>query len=203
MFSNNVDEKYKSDIQQAFDKWDTIILGTKNENLSKIIINVIIDVEQLDQGVLGGASINSIYDINNYTDGTVYFYNVSKYGQNVFPHTGSFTLNSNSIENMFNNILSSGESQLYYVTLHEIGHILGIGNLWSYSNIEPPVEEYTDVNNFNFKLYTGENACREYQAIFPNLSLSGIPIENDGGSGTAESHLEEELNQAFQIIIDG
>ena len=57
-------------------------------------------------------------------------------------------------------------------------------------NIEPPVEEYTDINNFGFSLY-GENALREYQAIFQIFSLSGIPIENDGGSGTAESHLEE------------
>ena len=43
---------------------------------------------------------------------------------------------------MYYNVKPSGLSELYYVTLHEIGHVLGIGILWSY---ETPNSENTPI----------------------------------------------------------
>lgn len=65
------------------------------------------------------------------------------------------------------------------VIVHEIGHVLGIGTLWE------------DFGLISGDRYIGLNAVREYK------SLGGItdyiPLETDGGIGTAYSHWDEFL----------
>ena len=85
----------------------------------------------------------------------------------------------------------SGLSELYYVTLHEIGHLLGIGNLWNYPITHPPVTTHVEDNGSLLKYYTGINALREYRSVFNDQELIGIPIEDNGDDGTRNSHLEE------------
>jgi hypothetical protein len=65
------------------------------------------------------------------------------------------------------------------VVLHEMAHSLGVGSIWSRLGL---------VTN---GLFTGANAVREYHAM--GGTLSGIPVEQDGGSGTAGSHWDEEI----------
>ena len=65
------------------------------------------------------------------------------------------------------------------VVLHEMGHSLGFGSIWSRLDL---------VTN---GLFTGDNALAEYLAM--GGSGSGIPVEQDGGAGTAGSHWDEEL----------
>lgn len=65
------------------------------------------------------------------------------------------------------------------VVLHEMGHSLGFGSIWSRLDL---------VTN---GLFNGENAIAEYLAM--GGSGSGIPVEQDGGAGTAGSHWDEEL----------
>jgi hypothetical protein len=63
------------------------------------------------------------------------------------------------------------------VVLHEMSHSLGFGSIWDRLGL---------VSNGQF---TGTNANNEYHA----LGGSGlIPVEQDGGSGTAGSHWDEE-----------
>lgn len=69
------------------------------------------------------------------------------------------------------------------VILHEMGHVLGIGTLWprfglvNYSNLCPSAPTYS-----------GSSARSEWNA----LGGSGnVPVENDGGSGTACGHWDE------------
>ena len=73
------------------------------------------------------------------------------------------------------------ESQgiLLSVILHEMGHVLGIGTLWSNMNLR---------SGFN---YVGENAVAAYRLIAGNNSLISVPLEQNGGSGTAGSHWSE------------
>ena len=85
----------------------------------------------------------------------------------------------------------SGLSALYYVTLHEVGHLLGIGSLWQYSVTVPPITSYLEDDNVTRNYYNGANALREYRNAFNDQTLVGIPIENNGGIGTANAHLEE------------
>ena len=86
----------------------------------------------------------------------------------------------------------SGLSELYFVTLHEIGHLLGIGSLWNYTITNPPITRIAMEDNGSvFNYYTGINALREYRSVFNDQALIGIPIEDNGSSGTVNVHLEE------------
>jgi len=64
------------------------------------------------------------------------------------------------------------------VVLHEMAHSLGFGSIWDRLGL---------VDN---GLFTGDNAVAEYVAL--GGSSAGIPVEQDGGSGTAGSHWDEE-----------
>jgi hypothetical protein len=64
------------------------------------------------------------------------------------------------------------------VVQHEMSHSLGFGSIWDRLGL---------VEN---GLYTGENAFDEFIAM--GGTGSGIPVEQDGGAGTAGSHWDEE-----------
>ena len=64
------------------------------------------------------------------------------------------------------------------VVLHEMAHSLGFGSIWGRLGL---------VEN---GLYTGDNAYAEYLAL--GGTAAGIPVEQDGGSGTAGAHWDEE-----------
>ena len=76
------------------------------------------------------------------------------------------------------------------VVLHEMAHSLGFGSIWDRLGL---------VTN---GLYTGANALAEYLDM--GGSGSGIPVEQDGGSGTAGSHWDEETfgNELLTGYID-
>ncbi|WP_166041033.1 leishmanolysin-related zinc metalloendopeptidase [Sphingosinicella sp. YJ22] len=64
------------------------------------------------------------------------------------------------------------------VVLHEMAHSLGFGSIWDRLGL---------VTN---GLFTGQNALAEFLEM--GGSGSGIPVEQDGGSGTAGAHWDEE-----------
>lgn len=78
--------------------------------------------------------------------------------------------------------LAQFSSQLTDIAVHELGHSLGIGSLWS---------RFRLVNraNTNNPTYSGANGVREYRAA--GGTLSSVPVENQGGSGTRGAHWRE------------
>jgi hypothetical protein len=72
---------------------------------------------------------------------------------------------------------------LYYVVLHEIGHILGIGTIWQSRGLLAGA----GTNNPRF---TGSNAVAAYNSIF-GTNASAVPVESGGGAGTRDSHWRE------------
>ena len=87
---------------------------------------------------------------------------------------GTMTIDSADID------LLSGDGQLADVVAHEIGHILGIGTLWINNGLY--------VNNSG--RYTGSLGLQAYQTEFdPDATF--IPVELNGGLGTANSHWDE------------
>lgn len=93
------------------------------------------------------------------------------------PDAGNIWINSSNWETQKSFKKDDGNSQAYYTILHELGHIFGIGTKW----------HHLIKNN----MYQGTNALREYRKILNNTSLTGIPLEDDGGGGTSGSHIEE------------
>ena len=75
-------------------------------------------------------------------------------------------------------VLAMGTDMFADVVLHEMAHSLGVGSIWGRLGL------VTD------GLFTGENAVAEYHEL--GGTLAGIPVEQDGGSGTAGSHWDEE-----------
>ena len=173
-------------IQSAFDKWDSICLIDTTRWGSSYSINVSYSIASLTAGILGGASLQTY----NITQGTTY--------GNIMPYQGTIQLNSLYTATMLSDTRTGGKTQYYYVVLHELGHILGVGPFWSSSDpIYAPITSYTDANDSTTKhYYTGTNAFKQYKSyLSSDLSnaVIGLPIEDNGGSGTAEVHPEEGL----------
>jgi hypothetical protein len=164
-------------IAAAFNMWDNIV--DKDSRFSSYTITVTVTFDTLSAGVLGGASIN-----------TVYYFGSMSFG-NTFPATGSITLSDSYLPSLKTTTHDDGKTSYYHVFLHELGHILGIGSLWSLTNF--PKTSYTEDSTTKY-YYTGEKALAEYKNYFQDFSYNdflGIPIEDDGSSGTVNVHPEE------------
>lgn len=78
--------------------------------------------------------------------------------------------------------LAQFSSQLADIAVHELGHSLGIGSLWSRFRL------VSRVNSSN-PVYTGASGVREYAAA--GGTLGNVPVENQGGAGTRGAHWRE------------
>lgn len=74
---------------------------------------------------------------------------------------------------------------LYSVVLHEMGHVLGIGTIWEDLGLLSGAGTSNPV-------FVGTNATAQYNQVF-GTSARGVPVENTGGSGTADSHWRESI----------
>jgi len=72
------------------------------------------------------------------------------------------------------------------VILHEMGHVLGFGTLWTNFG-------YLQGGGTANPTYVGVNALREYRSIFGLPNAAGVPVENTGGQGTADAHWRESV----------
>lgn len=75
--------------------------------------------------------------------------------------------------------------------LHEMGHVLGIGTLWSESDfdlLQDPSCNFFGCIPRNTR-YTGENANREWRALVNTEEL--VPVENQMGPGSSDAHWRE------------
>jgi hypothetical protein len=77
------------------------------------------------------------------------------------------------------------DGSLLSVVLHEMGHVLGIGTLWSFFGLLSG----SGTTNPTFR---GPQAVAAYNQIF-RTNATGVPVENTGGPGTREGHWRETL----------
>ncbi len=95
--------------------------------------------------------------------------------------------------------LSAMESNgtLLHVILHEMGHVLGLGTIWDDLGLVVGLGGTSPQ-------FVGPQATAEYNSIF-GLSSPSVPVENNGGPGTAGSHWEESVfdNELMTGYING
>jgi hypothetical protein len=95
-------------------------------------------------------------------------------GNFTWASTGEMTFDSADLAGLELN------GSLQAVILHEMAHVIGLGTLWILNDV------YTDTTGE----YTGANALAAYQAEFDPLATF-VPVELDGGPGTANGHWDE------------
>lgn len=72
------------------------------------------------------------------------------------------------------------------VILHEMAHVLGFGTLWQQFGLVQGLDSPNPT-------YVGPNALREYRSLFGVPTATGVPVEDQGGPGTAGSHWRESV----------
>jgi hypothetical protein len=99
--------------------------------------------------------------------------------QGGLPYLGTMQFDSADLASM------QANGTLMGVILHEMGHVLGIGTLWSSKGL------LSGAGTANPR-FTGAQATAAYNAIFGRSDTS-VPVENTGGSGTRDSHWRESV----------
>jgi hypothetical protein len=87
------------------------------------------------------------------------------------------------------------------IVLHEMIHTLGFGTIWTQLGLTEGSVRTDDI------VFIGENALIAYNAEFGDIAANdpnGVPVETDGGSGTAGGHWDEDLfvNELMTGFID-
>ena len=168
------------ELQQAFieaaDYLGSVILEdipdvyVDGELIDDIVITATLDTIDGTGGILGSAGPRVLRD-----DGTY------------LPATGAMTFDVADAEALYDN------GNWGAVVLHEMLHALGFGSLWSLMDLLSGSVAAGDLR------FTGPNATDTYNTEFPGIagadagSLSGVPLETDGSSGTAGGHWDEAL----------
>ncbi len=159
------DPKYQAAFTQAAARWAQIIIGDipdYNSPTYGLIDDLLIDasIVSIDGpgGILGRAGPDELRPGSR------------------LPSHGDMEFDSSDVASMFANGTWTN------VILHEMGHILGVGTLWTTLGLK----------NSPTGDYIGANALREYRTLSGNAFASSIPVEHDFGSGTANAHWDED-----------
>lgn len=152
------DAAYQSYFTQAANIWQNVILGDLPDINGVDDLHISAQVTNIDGvgQVLGQAAP------------------VQLRGSSYLPFEGIMSFDSADMVSMASN------GSLLGVVLHEMGHVLGLGTLWSLSGF-----------NSNFGEYTGSNALATYRQMSGNNAATYVPLETNGGGGTANAHWSE------------
>lgn len=110
----------------------------------------------------------------------------------LLPVTGIMEFDTSDLGRM------EAEGTLQNVILHEMGHVIGIGTLWSRMRLIRNTGRANPV-------FIGENAMREFGSLIGSDTLTPVPVENEGGPGTREGHWREGIfgNELMTGFLDG
>lgn len=151
--------------QQAADRWSQIIVGDLPDAVYNAVAvdDVLIDASAVAMdgpyGTLGSAGPDTVR------------------GGSYLPVHGTMRFDTADLA------MLESSGGLFYTVFHEMGHVLGIGTLWSYKGL------LTGAGTSDPR-FIGPKATAEYNAIF-GVNESGVPVENTGGSGTRDAHWRE------------
>lgn len=158
-------QEHKNAFQRAKMVWERVITGDLPAVTigGRYVDDLLIFAKGVEMdgrgGVLGQAGPNYIRLSNN------------------LPITGVMEFDTHDLEDMHS------DGSLVDVIVHEMGHVLGIGTLWSHL-----VEGLATDD----PVFVGANAMREYGQLI-GAPPTPVPVENTGGPGTRGGHWRESV----------
>lgn len=168
---NSLTTAQQAVFQQAANRWQEIIVGDL-PNVTDPVTGQVID----DILILATARpIDGVGQILGQA-GPTHF----RSGPRGLPWKGGMEFDSADVAVM------EADGTFRNVILHEMAHVLGFGTLWQQFGL------VTGLGGAN-PLYVGTNALREYRSLFGVPAATGVPVENQGGPGTAGSHWRESV----------
>jgi subtilisin-like proprotein convertase family protein len=89
------------------------------------------------------------------------------------------------------------DGSLLSVIIHEMGHVLGIGTLWSHKDL------LLGAGTSN-PMFTGDNAMRKFADLRGAAAAEPVPVANTGGPGTRDGHWREAVfgNELMTGFLD-
>lgn len=158
------DSAYRLFFDAAAARWEQIITADLPDGVSAdygaiddLRIDVTVDAIDGVGGILAGATWDELgFD-------------------SWMPIHGVVSIDSSDLSSM------KSDGTLLSVITHEIGHVLGIGTLWSALGL-------TDSHG-----YVGQYGVEAYRQLSGNPSTSFVPLETAGGDGTAGVHWSESV----------
>jgi hypothetical protein len=157
----------QSIFNQAADRWEQVITGDlpnatyRGQTVDDLLINASAIAIDGVNGVLGQAGADALRSGSR------------------LPYHGIMQFDTADLASMERN------GTLISVVMHEMGHVLGIGTIWSSLGLLSGA----GTSNPTFR---GTQATAAYNQIF-GTSASGVPVENTGGSGTRDAHWRESI----------
>jgi len=90
------------------------------------------------------------------------------------------------------------EGTLVDVITHEMGHVLGIGTIWTHTKLLKGAKTANPT-------FVGPSAMAEYAKLKGTKTPTAVPVENGGGEGTRDSHWRETIfrNELMSGFVDG
>ncbi|RCR69575.1 peptidase [Larkinella punicea] len=182
-FLGGLTENQKNAFKAAADRWSSVIVGdlptikVDGENIDDVLI--LAEGSDIDGsgGILGQAGPTHLRPANA---GVAAF----------LPAKGRMTFDKADLENMEKN------GSLTHVITHEMGHVLGIGTIWTKKGLL----KGAGTTNPTF---TGALAMFEYGQL-KGTGPAPVPVENQHGPGTQDSHWREPIfrNELMTGFID-
>ena len=174
----------KNAFKAAADRWCSVIVGD--------VPSVVLDGEVIDDLLIlaQGVSIDGPDGILGQA-GPTHLRPASAGASAFLPAKGTMSFDSADLT------LMETDGTLLDVIAHEMGHVLGVGTLWTHKGLLGGERTARPV-------FKGSNAKREC-GLLNRTGPTLVPVENTGGPGTKNCHWRETVfgNELMSGFIDG
>jgi Leishmanolysin len=183
VFLGGLNTAQKNAFKKAADRWSKVIVGD--------LPNVVIGGQVIDDVLIeaSGTPIDGPGNILGQA-GPTHLRPASAGAAAFLPAKGRMQFDTADLAAM------QADGTLGDVITHEMGHVLGIGTIWTNKGLLSGA-------NGNNPTFTGTNAKKEY-GILKGTGPTAVPVENTGGAGTRNSHWRETVynNELMTGFID-
>jgi Leishmanolysin len=171
-FLGGLNTAQKTAFKAAANRWTKVIVG----DVPSVLVNGVVIDDLLIEAQ--GVPIDGVGKILGQA-GPTHLRPASAGASAFLPAKGIMSFDTADLAQM------QADGTLLDVITHEMGHVIGIGTIWSNKGL------LAGAGTAN-PTFTGTNAKREY-GVLKGTGPVAVPVENSGGAGTRDSHWRESV----------